>query len=217
MKTYITLILAVAASYSLSAQTGPQAKSEPLADAAARMDSVQRADSSLRARTGTRSFPVVIETVLQDFPNNLRNITGELVLAQGEFENYASIVELPGAEHCTITRYHSYDDTTVSWQAKMYSSDDFGKAAHEYHELYRQLERCYVRLVDGSVFYLQGAWEPAREEAPFTTSTLRLNTGDPRYKEVKVEIELVYLLADWGININIITKKRDDEVGGKVE
>lgn len=162
------------------------------------------------------SFPLVIEAVLRDFPNNLRNTTGDLVLAQGEFENYASVVELPGAEQCIITRYHSYRDTTVSWQAKMTGSDDYEKAAHDYHALYRKLETCYITLVDGSFVFLKGVWEPAREGAPFTTSTLRLNTGDPRYREVKVEIELVYLLAEWGININIITKKPDDEVGATI-
>lgn len=192
MKTLITLILAVTAFYPLSAQTGLQTKREPM------------------------SFPLVIDAVLRDFPNNLRNITGDLVLAQGEFENYASVVELPGAEHCIITRYHSYSDTTVSWQAKMSGDDDYGKAAHDYHELYRKLERCYITLVDGSLVYLQGVWQPAREGAPFTTSTLHLNTADPRYREVKVEIEMVYLLAEWGININIITKKRDDEIGGTI-
>jgi hypothetical protein len=39
-------------------------------------------------------------------------------------------------------------------------------------------------------------------------------TGDWRYKEVKVELELVYLLADWAVNINIVSKRRDDEIGG---
>jgi hypothetical protein len=82
-----------------------------------------------------------------------------------------------------------------------------------YKALYRKLEHCSVRLVDGSVIYLQGVWEPAKENAAFTTSTLRLSTGDARYKEVKVELELVYLMADWGVNINIVTKKRDDLVG----
>jgi hypothetical protein len=38
-------------------------------------------------------------------------------------------------------------------------------------------------------------------------------TGDWRYKDVKVELELVYLLADWAVNINIVSKLRDDEVG----
>jgi hypothetical protein len=30
---------------------------------------------------------------------------------------------------------------------------------------------------------------------------------------VEVELELVYELADWAVNINIVTKKPDDEVG----
>jgi hypothetical protein len=179
-----------------------------------RADSLARVDSFLRAHTRVLPFQEVIQAVLTDFPFNLRNIKGELVLAQGEFENYSSMVQLADAEHCTITRYHSADDTTVSWQAKMYNSDEFEKAAHQYRELYKKLEHCYLRLVDGSIIYLQGVWEPARVEAPFTTSTLRLTTGDWRYKEVKVELELVYLLAEWGVNINILTKKRDDEVGG---
>lgn len=178
------------------------------------LDSLAGSDSLLGSHTRVLPFSSVIEAVLQDFPYNLRNITGELVLAQGEFENYASTVALAGAGSCTVTRYHSVDDTTASWQAKMYTGDDFNKAAQEYHELYKKLQRCYVRLVDGSVIYVSGVWEPAKEEAAFTTSTLRLATGDWRYKEVKIELEIVYLLTEWTININIITKKRDDEVGG---
>ena len=184
------------------------------ADSLARIDSLNQADSLSRARTGPLDFPVAINAILRDFPNNLRHITGELTLAQGEFENYSSIVQLPGSEQCTITRYHSADDTTVSWQAKMLVTDDFSAAAKVYHELYRKLQRCYLRLVDGSMIYLQGEWEPAKEEAPFTTSTLRLTTGDWRYKDAKIEIELVFLIAEWDVNVNIISKKRDDEVGG---
>ncbi|HEY4107556.1 hypothetical protein [Puia sp.] len=163
------------------------------------------------------SFPAVIDSVLRDFPNNLRNITGDLVLAQGEFENYVSTVALPGAESCTITRWHSIDDTTASWQARMFEGDDYGEASKRYRELFRQLQGCYLKLVDDSVFYLTGDWEPAKEEAAFTTSTLRVATGDWRYREVKVEVELVYLITDWAVHINIVSKKRDDEVGGSDE
>ena len=52
-------------------------------------DSLSRADSLLRARLRELSFPAVIDIVLRDFPNNLHNITGELILAQGETDNYA--------------------------------------------------------------------------------------------------------------------------------
>lgn len=160
------------------------------------------------------SFPSVIDAVLRDFPNNLRNITGELVLAQGEFENYASMLALPESEHCVITRWHSTQDTTVSWQAAMLTTEDFGKADHAYRELYRKLQQCYIQLVDGTIVYLKGSWEPAKEGAAFTTSTLRLTLDDQRYREVRVELELVYQLAEWGVHINIFSKKPDDEAGG---
>ncbi|HXB09774.1 MAG TPA: hypothetical protein VNW04_21770 [Puia sp.] len=163
------------------------------------------------------SFHAVIDSVLRDFPDNLRHITGDLELAQGEFENYASTVALPGAEHCIITRWHSVEDTTASWQAQMFKGEDFGAASRQYRELFRRLQGCYLKLVDGSVFYLAGDWEPAKEEAAFTTSTLRVQTGDERYREVKVELELVYLVTDWAVQINIVSKKRDDAVGGSEE
>jgi len=160
-------------------------------------------------------LPLAINAVLADFPNNLRHISGELVLAQGEFEDYASLVVLPGATACTVTRWHSWDDTTASWQAKMYSTDDFAAATSEYHALFRQLQQCYVRLVDGSIVNLAGDWEPPKNGVPFATSTLRLVTGDQRYKDVEVEVQLVYLLADWAVNITIVSKRPDDQVGSK--
>ena len=226
----MTLTMAVVVHLSCFAQTGPQS-GNPVNPAGGKGFPLTKEDSLVLAEAGgavqsggglaqpgsgaprVLSFPAAIDAVLGDFPFNLRHITGELVLAQGEFENYASMVEVPDAENCIVTRYHSAEDTTASWQAKMFRSDDYGPAARKYEELFRKLRTCYVRLVDGSIINLDGVWEPARDGASFTTSTLRLVTGDWRYKEVKVELELVYQLADWAVNINIVSKKRDDEVG----
>jgi hypothetical protein len=229
MKTIMTLIMAVAA-YSSFAQEEQRADSvvrvtdslnradslAHFADSLARFaDSLIRVDSILHTRIRVLDFPIAIDAILRDFPDNLLHITGELMLAQGEFENYASLVQLPGAQDCIVTRYHSRRDSTVSWQATMYSSDEFDKAARQYRELFQKLKGCYISQADGTVLYLQGTWEPAKEGAPFTTSTFRPGTTDWRYREVKVELELVYLLADWAVRINIVSKKRDDEVGGQ--
>lgn len=167
--------------------------------------------SSGYSQDTTRSFPQVIDLVLRDFPNNLRHITGELMLAQGETENYASTVALPESENCTITHYHSTQDTTVSWQARMLVTDDFGKADHAYRELYRKLQQCYIQLMDGTIIYLKGTWSPAKEDAPFTASTLQLTVDDQRYRGVRVELELVYELAQWGVSINIYSRQTDDK------
>jgi hypothetical protein len=197
MTLNLTLAAAVAASFSCVAQ----------------VDSAARADSILLSRVRVVAFPDAIDAVLNDLPNNLRFVTGVLVLAEGEVDRYASLVVVPDAENCVITRYHSMVDTTASWQAKMFSGGDFGAASRKYQQLYMQLKTCYVRLPDGSMYYLDGDWEPAREAITFTTSTLRVRTNDQRFRDVKVELELVYQLADWAVNINIVTKKPDNEVG----
>jgi hypothetical protein len=200
MKPLFTLTVAVMASFSCLAQ--------------AQSDSAARADSVLH-HTLVRVVPFVdaIDAVLGDLPNNLRYVTGELLLAEGETDSYVSLVAVPDAQNCIVTRYHSVEDTTASWQAKMYSSDDFGAASRRYAQLFQQLKVCYVRLPDGSVYYLEGTWEPARLGIKFTTSTLKVKTADERFRDVEVELELVYQLADWAVNINIVTKKPDDEVG----
>ncbi|HEY4112356.1 hypothetical protein [Puia sp.] len=203
MKTVMTLLMAVGVMFSAFAQVTPLTQA----------DSSARVDSLLHARIRVLPFPIVIDAVLRDFPHNLVHLTGELVLAQGDVENYASIVVLPDAENCTISRYHSKRDTTASWQAKMYTGDDFDKAAGQYRDLFKKLQGCYITLADGTVVGLQGRWEPAKESAAFTTSTFRVPTGDWRYREVKVELELVYLLADWAVHINIVSKRPDDEIG----
>jgi hypothetical protein len=187
VKNYITLFVAVIAFFPASAQTLPRRSGD--------LRSPESPDKEI--------FSTALEAVMHDFPSNLRHITGELVLAEGEIENYACTVELPGAEHCVITRYHSASDTTASWQAKMYTSDDFGKASAKYHALYNRLQSCYLLLADSSMVYLKGEWEPAREEIPFTTSTLRLNTGDGHYAEMQVQLEMLYQESDWEVNINI--------------
>jgi hypothetical protein len=209
MKPVMTLIMAVVVHSICFAQAGGPVAGVPAVGLVAGVPAAGKG-----APPAPLEFPAAIDTILRDFRFNLRHITGELLLAQGEFENYASLIAVPDAENCIVTKYHSTEDTTASWQAMMFSGGEYGEAVRKYQSLYRQLQTCYVQLADSSVFYLEGVWEPAREGVAFTTSTLRLRMGDPQYKEVKVELELVYQLADWAVNINIVSKKRDDEVGG---
>jgi hypothetical protein len=201
MKPFLTLTVAVVASSSCVAQTR------------APSDSAMRADSILHTRIRVVPFVDAIDAVLGDLPNNLRYVTGELLMADAQTDCYASLVALPDAEKCVVTRYHSVEDTTASWQAKMFSGGDFGVAAMKYRQFYQLLTTCYLKLPDGSIYFLVGVWEPAREGITFTTSKLKLRTGDYRFRDVEVELELVYQLADWAVNINIVTKKPDDEIG----
>ena len=84
------------------------------------------------------------------------------------------------------------------------------QAAFQYKDLYRQLKGCYLKLVDGSVIYLKGEYEEPTEEKDFSTSDFKLETGDHRYKDVKIELELLYVFPEWEVNINVISKQKDN-------
>jgi len=160
-------------------------------------------------------FSEKIERVIHDFPNNFRNITGEPLLIQAEFENYSSLVLLPDAQSCVITRYHSLEDTTASWQAFMLRMEDFEKAQKQYRQLYNQLKDCYLLRTDGSAIYLKGEWHEPREENVFTTSTLKLENDNWPYGDMQIVVELLYQAGEWLVDIHIDNKKKDDAVGGK--
>lgn len=208
-QTLAMMVTITCMAHTCMAQSGPAVDSLPKA----RIDSAVCADSVLHSRIRVATFVDAIDAVLRDLPNNFRYVTGELLLAEGETDSYASLVTVSDAENCTVMRYHSVEDTTASWQAKMLSSGDYGVAVRKYQELFQLLKTCYVRMPDGSVYYLEGTWEPAREGMRFTTSTLRVRTDDQRYRDVLVQLELVNDFADWAVRIDIVTKRSDDEVG----
>jgi hypothetical protein len=214
MKSFLTLTVAVLAFSSLFAQH-PLTHADSVVLAEFHLQSAEpAADSVSYPPTRVVDIPTVIDAVLQDFPNNLRHISGEPVLAEGEFDSYASVLTLPDAQECIVTRWHSEKDSTASWQAKMFTSDDYGAAERQYHRLYQQLKTCHMTLGDSSMVQLEGNWAPASAGAAFTTSTLRLKTNDWRYQDVRIDLELVYQLANWAVQINIVSKKPDDMVGG---
>lgn len=162
--------------------------------------------------SSTPGFVRAMESILSDFPYNYKHITGDLVEATGDWQQFASTVMLPGSESCLIGVYHSELDTTASWQALMFRGETFSDAASAYRRLYRQLKLCHLTMVDGSAFYLDGDLEEAAEELDFVTSELKIQTADERFREFKVELEMLYKMDEWVVNINMVSKKKDSEV-----
>lgn len=167
------------------------------------------AQNLLSARTS--SFSRAFAEVILDYPNNFHNISGDLILSQGEYEHYASLVTLPGSKSCIIGRYHSLADSTASWQAVMYSHEDFEEASREYKNIFRQLRSSPVTLVDGSKIYLVGEMPELDGSLDFTIATFIFPTADMRYRNFKVELELLYTMNEWVINLNLVRRKKDEE------
>ena len=157
------------------------------------------------------SFSHSLQSVLEDYPNNFHNVSGELILEQGETEQYESKVQLPGSETCVIGRYHSVVDTTASFQAVMFRSEEYESASKQYRSLYKQLKSSPIVMVDGSKLYLQGSFSEPDNSLDFTVSTLTFPSHDRRFIGFRIELELVYTMNEWAVNINMGKKKEDTE------
>ena len=157
------------------------------------------------------SFSKSLQSVLEDYPNNFHNISGEAILEQGEAEQYASTVQLPGAEACIIGRYHSVIDTTASFQAIMFRSEEFEEAAKQYKSIYKQLKSSPIVLVDGSKLYFKSEYSEPDNSFDFIVSTFTFPSHDRRFMGFRIDLELVYIMNEWTVNINMGRKKDDTE------
>src|ERR1700712_4361870 len=71
-----------------------------------------------------------LERVIQDYPNQFRNIKGDLLASNAGEAEYKSVITIPGAESSTVTQFT--EKHMVSWQTVLYSSSDFDKAEKKF-------------------------------------------------------------------------------------
>lgn len=165
-------------------------------------------------RPGTQlnppGFDEAIQSVYLDFATNFRNIQGELITDEAEYEKYASIVVLPGAMETVITRFHSVQDTTASWQSTMLITEEYEDAARLYQKMCQQMKRAKVTLVDGSVIQFRPDYQAPSPDRKFSSSFYSLPASDPKFRYVRVEVELIALLAEYRVLVNVHQKFEDD-------
>lgn len=154
-------------------------------------------------------FSRAIQTIYFDYANDFRSIQGELVADEAEYEKYASVVQLPGAQECIITRFHSIIDTTASWQAIMLVTDEFSEGRRIYRSVCNRIRNSRVILVDGSEITFKSDIEDADEDKRFVTSYFYLPVGNPAFRNVKIEVELITLLGEYKVQVNVHSKPAD--------
>jgi hypothetical protein len=66
-------------------------------------------------------------------------------------------------------------------------------------------------MVDGSAYFLDGEFEEPAEEKDFVISMFKIQTADDRFRLFKVELEMLYKVDHFVVNINFITRKNDED------
>ncbi len=158
----------------------------------------------------TSQFTSTVARVVESFQNNYGSIQGDALPADDDRDVYQSTIQLPGASRCVIYRFHSVEDTTASWQALLYSGDDFKEASKVYKTSFRQLKQ--AKFNDGlSQHSLGGEMVPPTESLRFTTSVLRPAVEQGIYKNFIAEVEMINTMDGWIVQLNLHSRKDDDK------
>jgi hypothetical protein len=156
-------------------------------------------------------FNSALEKIVLDFRFNYKNIQGDSLVKDGGTETFESSVKIPGATNCVISYFNSRIDTTASWQAIMYTGENYKEAARAYQNVYRLVKKSRVNWIDHTSFGFTGDLEEPREELKFAVSRLKFDFEDRRYKNFEAEIELVNNYNNWEVHLNLQKRKADDE------
>jgi hypothetical protein len=155
-------------------------------------------------------FSAVVARVVENFQTNYGNIQGPALQADGDRDIFQSTIKLPGATQCVIYRFRSLEDTTASWQAILYTGEDFKEASGIYRNTFRQLKQ--ARFKEGfTQNSLKGEMVAPTESLRFTTSILRPSEETEIYKNFIAEIEMINTLDGWTVQLILHSRKDDDK------
>lgn len=156
------------------------------------------------------------QKVVAEYPQHFQNIRGSVVNQNPQTTEYLSLLKVGDAQECTITKYSSGAKAIYSWQAVMYTSEDFAASAKKYKWLYNQLKGMNVYYVKDQ-YSIHGQYEEPEESKKFATSVLTLSSPPTPLQKLKIEIAMQFEFPEWKVNLLVYEKERDDNEQGETE
>jgi hypothetical protein len=154
---------------------------------------------------------VVLEKVIQDYPNHFYNIKGELISQALQSSRYKSTLQLPGAESTVITV--SSGNQGSGWSCVVMETKSFTEARERFAAIYGQLSNSIITAGGQKTYILSGQYETPTEEKKSTCIVFSLLPGVGEMKKLKVELTLRQEQNGWKIQLSVDDK---DEAQGAI-
>ena len=154
-----------------------------------------------------------LERVIQDYPNQFKNIKGALLASNAKEAEYKSVVVIPGSESSIVIQYPGADSHIVSWQTILYSSADFDKAENRFKALFGDIKNTIVRLEGERPVILNGKYETPEEDKTHTTVVFDILPSTGPTRQLKVDLTLQKQNGRWVVALSVYDKDRkEDEI-----
>lgn len=148
---------------------------------------------------------VVLQKVIQDYPNHFYNIKGELISQALQTSRYKSTLQLPGAESTVITV--SSGSQGSGWSCTVLETKSFAEARDSFASIYGQLSNSIITAGGQKTFILTGQYETPVEEKKSTAIVFALLPGVGDLKRLKVELTLRQENGGWKIHLAVEDKE----------
>lgn len=155
---------------------------------------------------------VVLEKVIQDYPNHFYNIKGELIGQALQTARYRSTLQLPGSSSSVITLVSAGNESS-DWACTVLETADFAEAKSRFATIFGQLSNSIITTGSRKTFILSGQYENPTEEKKYTCIVFSLLPGMGEMKRLKVELSLREEANTWKIQLCVLDK---DETQGSV-
>jgi hypothetical protein len=152
---------------------------------------------------------VILEKVIQDYPNHFYNIKGELISQALQTSRYKSTLQLPGAESTVVTV--SSGNQGSGWSCVVLETKNFTEARERFAAIYGQLSNSIITTGGQKTFILSGQYDAPTEDRKFSTIVFSLLPGVGEMKKLRVELTLRQVQGGWKIELSVEDK---DEAQG---
>jgi hypothetical protein len=157
---------------------------------------------------------VVLEKVIQDYPNHFYNIKGELIGQALQTSRYRSTLQIPGSASSTITVATGSEGS--GWTCTVLETQNFEEARAKYATIYGQLSNSIITTAGQKTFILSGQYENPAEEKKSTCIVFSLLPGVGDMKKLKVELALQEEGSKWKILLCVEDKDAKEEAQGAI-
>lgn len=154
-----------------------------------------------------------LEKVIQDYPNRFKNIKGEVIIENPQTTEYKSIIQIPGASSCIVTRYSGAKNDIYGWGCILLTTEDFNAAKNKFREIYAQIKNSIVKIQGEKPFILNGKYEVPSQGKKFTTVIFELIPAVGEMKKVIVDLSIQYEITGWKVSLSVYDRDRNDEQG----
>jgi hypothetical protein len=146
---------------------------------------------------------VILEKVIQDYPNHFYNIKGDLISQALQTSRYKSTLQIPGAESTVITV--STGSQSFGWSCVVLETRNFAEAKERFATIYGQLSNSIITAGAGGqkTFILSGQYEAPAEDHKSTCIVFSLLPGVGDMKKLKVELALRQVQNGWEIQLSV--------------